>query len=376
MRSSFVPGLSPRNKLHIVAGAFGFWLIIGLMIYITEIIAHYFFPAHVLDTVEQRQYLVRWVLWLLLTPLIIFLGIRVNTSTYKLPWFVLAHLLLGTTVLALEFLIEASVIKPLAEKVYNRQVILEELLLPFLFKYFAYIVIYFLIIGIVNLYRYMAQLQRTQRDLLQIQLQNKELEFQVTLSRLQALKMQIHPHFLFNVHHSVLSLIAQGASEQAMQMLTLLSELLRQSLEQQNHEFVPLLEEMKIVDLYLQLQRIRFSDRLEYHSSLGPGTAEFPVPFFIVQPLVENAMIHGVEKRDEATQLNIKAVVSGAILTVTVTNTSSASGLPEKIREGIGISNVKSRLQQYYGTEAGFRLAEDEKGNTIATLTIPALHAP
>src|SRR5689334_7430971 len=99
MKSPFVTGLSARNKLRIVAGVFGFWLIIGLMIYGTELIAHHFFPEHFLDAVEQRQYLVRWVLWLLLTPLIVFLGARINTANYRLRWFVLIHLLLGTTVL-------------------------------------------------------------------------------------------------------------------------------------------------------------------------------------------------------------------------------------------------------------------------------------
>jgi len=376
MPAAIHPALSGKNRWRIIGGALGFWLIIGLMIYGTELIAHYFFPAHILDQVEQQQYLLRWLLWLLLTPAIIYMGARINTGNHSLTGFVLLHLLLGTGILLLEFLIEASVIRPLAEQVYKRHVILGELILPFLFKYFAYIVIYFLMVGIVSLYLYMFRLQQSQRDLMQAELYNKELQYQVTLSRLETLKMQIHPHFLFNTHHSVISLISKGEPAKAARMLQQLSDLLRLTLKQQDSAFVALDEELQLMELYLQIQQIRFSGRLTYTRNVSSAAAQFPIPFFILQPLIENAVIHGAEQQDEPVCLHIEAWVKDHQLSVQVINSNKGGApLPEVIRPGIGITNVRERLQQYYGTAASFSLHADEQDNTIATINLPRYEA-
>jgi sensor histidine kinase YesM len=360
-----------KHRTRIVWSVLLFWLLVGFIVYATEWIASHYFGMKAIDPIEQKQYLLRWVLWLLLTPVIIILGLRFNIGNCKLFWFILLHILLGTTLLALEFLAELAIIKPMAETFYQRHVATGELVIPFLLKYFAYIINYFLIVGMVNIYVYMHSLQTAQKDLLQTELQNKELKYRLTLAQLQTLKMQIQPHFLFNVHHAINSLILQRENDRAARMLTSLSELLRTALEQQQQELIPLKEELRMTGHYLSIQKIRFDERFTYLFDISEAAGEMPVPYFILQPLVENAVIHGVEQTDEDVVLQIRAKIKGRELYVSVSNTGRLQ--PEASRKGmgIGINNITERLKQYYQHRASFRLRELTEGTTVAEIIIP-----
>lgn len=364
--------LFKKHAYKILGVALIFWILIGLLIYATEMIAHHYFGTRALDVIELRQYMLRWMLWLLLTPGIILLALKINVGNCRLPWFVLLHILLGTALLALEFAIEVAVIKPMAEHFYHRSVRVDELMIPFLVKYFAYIINYFLIVGIVNMYIYMQSLQSTQKNLLKTKLQNKELKYQLTLSQLQTLKMQIQPHFLFNAHHSISGLIARKENEKAVQMLSTLSELLRSTLEQQQREFIPLKDEMQTIGLYLAIQQIRFGDRFTYTSNIPEAAGMIAVPYFILQPIVENAMVHGVEQTDEDAILHIEALLENGSLLLTITNTGSLSPVPQHKGMGIGLRNVTERLRRYYGTNASCLLEQGAAGTTTVTIIIPA----
>ncbi len=356
--------LFKRHRYKILLGTFVFWLLIGFFIYITDLIAHRYFDAKALDAIEQTQYLLRWVLWLLLTPVIILLALRINIGNTKLPWFILLHIFFGTALLAFEFMVEVAIIKPLAEAFYLRHVDIGEIIIPFLLKYFAYIVMYFLIVGIVNMYIYMNSLQATR-------LQNKELEYQLALSQLQALKMQIHPHFLFNTHHSIIGLIVKNENEKAATMLAKLSELLRSTIEKQDTEFVTLADELKSTDLYLDIQKIRFSDRFVYKKEISTEAENCKVPYFILQPIVENAVLYGVEKTDNEAFIRINASVKDEKLIIEVINSGAFSDKNKGSGLGIGLANITKRLRQHYGAQAAFELFSDG-GNTTAQIKLPA----
>lgn len=360
-----------KHRSRIVWSALLFWLLVGFVVYATEWIASHYFGMKAIDPIEQKQYLLRWVLWLLLTPLIIILGLRFNIGNCKLFWFILLHILLGTTLLALEFMAELAIIKPMAETFYRRHVATGELVIPFLLKYFAYIINYFLIVGMVNIYVYMHSLQTAQKELLQTELQNKELKYNLTLAQLQTLKMQIQPHFLFNVHHAINGLILQKENDKAARMLSSLSELLRTALEQQQQELIPLQEELRMIGHYLSIQKIRFGERFTYSFSIAEAAAEIPLPYFILQPLVENAVIHGIEQTDEDAVLEITAEVKGQELYLEISNTGSLQAGTTQKGMGIGLNNVTERLKQYYQQRASFRLMEHPAGTTVAQIIIP-----
>ena len=360
-----------KHLAKIVLSAFVFWLLIGFLVYLTEYIAYTYFGAKMMDEIEQKQYLLRWVLWLLFTPIIILLALRINIGNCKLVWFVILHIFFGTLILALDFFIELSVLKPLAEAFYKRPVVVDELIIPFLYKYFGYIINYFLIVGIVNIYVYMNTYYKTQKNLLHVEIHNQELNYQLTLAKLQSLKMQIHPHFLFNAHQSILGLILKQENEKAANILSKLSDLLRLTLERQDQDYISLEDELKANELYLDLQKIRFGERLKYSKMLEPKALKARIPYFILQPIVENAIIYGVEKSDDEVIIQINAYLKDNKLYIEVINTGDIDSSLTQHGFGIGLKNIENRLNQYYADQASFSLTNNETGQTMAQIILP-----
>ncbi|NUN68435.1 MAG: histidine kinase [Bacteroidetes bacterium] len=200
------------------------------------------------------------------------------------------------------------------------------------------------------------------------QLHASILETQLAESRLQALKLQLQPHFLFNTMHTVSSLIHTDP-DTARRMLVRLSELLRMTLTGMNVQEHTLNEEMVLVEKYLEIERTRFEDKLQVAVDIGDGTGELRVPNLLLQPLVENAVRHGIERSSAPGTVSITSRTSNGMLTVRIGN-------PGPIRNGaepslgIGLSSTRDRLQQLYGDRSSFRLFE-QNGHTIAELTIP-----
>jgi len=371
---AFIPNIEllTRHKVRLIVYALVFWLIIGSLVAIAEVVSHFALHTPYLNSFDQKQYLLRWVLWLMLTPVIILLGLKINIRSYRVIPFVVLHILLSTIVLAIDFNIEVLLLRSPAEVFYQRKVYVSEFLQPFLLKYFAYVIIYFLIVGIVNMYVYMATLQNTQQTLHEAELQNNELKYQLTVSRLRALRMQVHPHFLFNTHNAVIGLILRKENDKAAEMLTRLSNMLRLTLEEQTNEFVTLNEELQIADLYLGIQKVRFPGRFTYTRQVSTEAGSFRLPYLLLQPLIENAVIHGVERTDEEAYISVAATLQNDMLHVEITNNFShhEGGASHKGR-GIGMANVAERLQQYYGDAARFEFIPNDNGTTIARLKIP-----
>jgi LytS/YehU family sensor histidine kinase len=198
------------------------------------------------------------------------------------------------------------------------------------------------------------------------------LEAQLSQAQLQALKMQLHPHFLFNTLNAIAGLVRTDKSTEAVNMLSGLSDLLRRRLDQEDRQEVTLREELDFVELYLDIQQVRFSDRLKVEMVIDPETAEAPVPNLILQPLVENAILHGVSHNIGPTSLVIAADHVGESLRLRVFN----SGRPisgdgqQKRKSGIGLSNTRTRLQQLYGNAQNFELRNVD-GGVEAVVNIP-----
>jgi sensor histidine kinase YesM len=365
------PLINKRTKTQIVFAVLAFWLAIGLMIFITEYIASHFFGAKPLDEIEKKQYMVRYVIWPVLTPLIIYFALKFRFSKTRILAFSLIHLALGTLFLLCEFTIEVAIIKPIATEFYKKEVLVDEFTIPYLYKFWGYIAIYFLIIGVVNIFMYINRLQTVENGLTQAELKNSDLQYQLTLSQLQALKMQIHPHFLFNTHNSVIGLIIKKENEKAAKMLTKLSELLRNTLEKQDTEFITLAEELKAIDLYMEIQTIRFPERFVFNKKVSAEAENILVPYFILQPLVENAVIHGIEKIEENGVIGIHAAVEKDFLKISISDNGTPGKELSKLKMGVGLSNVSQRLRQYYAENASLELAKDVQGNSVVTLMIP-----
>ncbi len=200
-----------------------------------------------------------------------------------------------------------------------------------------------------------------------------QLESQLAKAQLESLRMQLQPHFLFNAHNTVSMLIRTKQYVQATEMISKISELLRNSLKSEEAQFVPLSRELELIKAYLEIEEVRFEDHLTISFDLDQNAENDLVPHLLLQPLIENAFKHGISKNLGASNLQIKTVRNGDIIRLTVHNTGP--GLPEGWHQngqsGIGLSNIQQRLSKLY--EPGnfkFDIFNEADGVT-ATLQLP-----
>lgn len=218
-----------------------------------------------------------------------------------------------------------------------------------------------------------------QREKSRREVQASRLAAQLAQSRLQVLKMQLHPHFLFNTLHAISTLIRDEAAA-AEDMLLRLSELLRAYLEDDERQEVPLAREIELIDLYLGIQRMRFKDRLTTRIDVAEDAADCAVPALILQPLVENAIAHGIGKHVGNDSVEIDCYREPATLCIDVRNRNStlAYSGEELFQRGIGLANSRLRLRELYGDAAQIRLDALEPRGVICRLRLPfrSLAAP
>ena len=206
------------------------------------------------------------------------------------------------------------------------------------------------------------------------QLQAAQLRTQLVQSQLEALKMQLHPHFLFNTLHSISALLNKD-TEAARRMITRLGDFLRLTLENAGTQEVTLQEEMEFLNGYLEIERIRFQDRLTTSVEVDPAVLDVRVPNLILQPIVENAMRHAVATHTHAGRIEITAVARNGCLRIQVKDNGPGLAADQimvnQIGKGVGLSNTKARLERLYGAEHLLELANDPKGGLVVTLEIP-----
>lgn len=187
-------------------------------------------------------------------------------------------------------------------------------------------------------------------------LRASRLESSLAEARLELLRNQIHPHFLFNTLHAISELMHEDV-DAADRMLTRLAELLRASLESSGKPQVALRDELGTLDRYVEIERVRLGDRLRYRATIDPQTLDRLVPNFLLQPLVENSIRHAIVQRREGGSIDVHASVDGAKLVIRIDD--DGPGLGTNSAEGVGLGNVRSRLEQMYGSAARFEIASD-----------------
>lgn len=206
------------------------------------------------------------------------------------------------------------------------------------------------------------------------QVKTLQLEAQLSQAQLQALKMQLHPHFLFNTLHSISALLHKD-SEAARKMITRLGDFLRLTLENSGSQEVTMRQEMEFLGCYLEIERIRFQDRLTTRLDVAQQTLDAKVPNLILQPIVENAIRHGIAPRSSQGLIEIEAKQQNGTLRIQVRD--NGPGLSEHrtsenvFKKGLGLANTETRLEQLYGPAHSFNLSNNPDGGLIVTLEIP-----
>jgi len=197
------------------------------------------------------------------------------------------------------------------------------------------------------------------------------LEAQLAQAQLQTLKMQLHPHFLFNTLHSISSLVLEDPPR-ANGMIARLGDFLRLTLEHSDDQTVPLQQEIDFVRSYLEIEQARFEDRLSVDFKIEPAMLSVEVPHLILQPIVENAIRHAVAPRTAPGLIKIHATqFDGMVRLEVIDNGPGIKRNSDSIAKGVGLNNVRARLSQLYGTGYSFEITNNPEGGLSVVLILP-----
>jgi LytS/YehU family sensor histidine kinase len=190
---------------------------------------------------------------------------------------------------------------------------------------------------------------------------------------MQALRMQLNPHFLFNALNSIAMLVRDSSREAAVDTLEGLSDLLRYVLNDSIRQEVKLKREIEFIESYLAIEKIRFQDRLEVQIHTDSDTLEGMVPNLVLQPILENAFRHGIASRIAATTVTVTARKEGGVLRLRISDDGPGFGGTAAARgsSGVGISNTRQRLAQLYGDRASLVVEDASPTGAVVTITLP-----
>ena len=224
--------------------------------------------------------------------------------------------------------------------------------------------VYWAILGAYFSFGYARRWRRSELDA-------SRLEGQLSRARLDALRAQIRPHFLFNTLNAISARVARDP-EGARHMIARLSDLMRMSLERDADQEIPLRDELEYVEVYLDIEQTRFGDRLRIEFDVDPEALDARVPNLVLQPLVENAVRHGVARMEGAGELRLTAARRNDRLAIRIENDAPADGETDgRTRTGLGLRNTRDRLERLYGADQRFDFQRELPGRAVAALEIP-----
>jgi two-component system LytT family sensor kinase len=296
--------------------------------------------------------------WAILTPAVLWLGarfaIRRSNAWVRVP----LHLLLGIVFAVAHVQVFVRLLPMIGYKATPR--LATTILLA---SFHTDLLTYAAIVGIWHTVDY----YRKYRDR---ELKATQLQARLAQAQLQVLKMQLQPHFLFNTLHAISALVHKDA-EAADRMITRLSEFLRLTLDSAGVQEITVQGELESLDKYLEIEQVRFGDRLRVIRSVDPDTLDLLMPNLLLQPLVENAVRHSIAPRSSGGCVEIRARRENGRLLIEVIDDGpgfSASG----VREGVGLANTRARLEQLYGDRQSMELVTAPGGGFRVALSIPA----
>ena len=310
---------------------------------------------------------VAWLPWALATPLVFYLGRRYPAVQWRKASTWIAHLpacgFIGL-IYSMWLAMWESLLNPWAfshgsdpfPQIWPRK---------FYGGMLADLILYSVLLLVVYLFDSRSKLSLQQAE-------TARLNEQLSKAQLNALRRQIEPHFLFNALNSIAGLVRENQNDAAVSMIAGLSDFLRKVLEHSERHQVPLVEELEFTQKYLDIQKVRFAERLQFSVDVPSDVLSAQVPSLILQPMVENAIKHGIAKRAQGGAIHIAASRSNGTLMLRVYN--DGPSLPagwETTQSGIGIWNVRTRLQSLYGNACDLTLRNRAPGGVEAAVSVP-----
>jgi two-component system LytT family sensor kinase len=302
-----------------------------------------------------------WFICALLTPLVFLLAERLPLRQQRFWRTLLPHLVASIVFCAswaaVGALLRALLIQSAADDWFPSPLQWFLTTLPFGFT------VYFGMVAAEHAFRFLFESQKSET-------QAALLAAQLAEARLGALRMQLNPHFLFNSLNTILVMVRDGDTGRADDAIERLASVLRRILRMDREHEVTLAEEIEFLEQYLSIEQARFPDRLRPRFEVDDSVRNAAVPELILQPVVENALRHGIGKRTESGELTISARRQADDLVLTVRD--DGAGLPaEGVREGVGLSNTRDRLATLYGERAALELLPGTRGGAVAVIRLP-----
>jgi two-component system LytT family sensor kinase len=310
--------------------------------------------------------------WWFLAPLIFWLQSRLTLLDRRWPWSLLLHALMAMVIMGSFVLVEAVRLLVSNHLPWTfLPVIIHDLKTVGRWDYTP-LLIYCMAIFALYAASFYREWRAGQLLTSELRLANARLETRLVRASLDALKMQLHPHFLFNTLNSITSLIRNNRSPEAEDVVAGLGELLRRALEHRQEAMDTLERELDFIGRYFEIERIRFQDRLQVEYEIAPECLPALVPSLMLQPLAENAMKHGISRDPAARLLRLSARREKSQLVLTVYNDGPALPRDELVSgSGIGVQNTRARLHMLYEHEARFELRDQPPRGVMARITLP-----
>ena len=356
-----------RGRWGLWAIIFGVWTLLAFIftgqLYFTRLLSERPAPW----TEVAREQFIYPYLWALVTPLVLWFAGRFPVERPRLARHLIYHVLIATgfvivVMSAFQAIYHFMFLSPL-----GKPFLLTNTLRTVIYNSTESYGVYGLIVLLHHVFNYYARSRRNE-------LRASRLEAKLSQAQLQALKMQLHPHFLFNALHSVSSLIHRDP-EAADRMLSRLGDFLRMTLDNSGAQEVSLKRELEFLRCYLEIERIRFQDRLTTEMFIDPLALDARVPNLILQPIVENAIRHGVAPRARPGRIDILAKQHNGTLRIEVQDNGPGLTLNQSadslLHKGLGLANTKARLEQLYGAAHLFELTDRPGGGLVVALEFP-----
>ena len=353
------------------------WTVVGLFFF-TQSLTQKLFTR---DPTPGWHYLVSWLVGVytsaFLTPVILWLGRRLPIERRNWARRIALHLLLSIAFSFTQLAWESAILPYMGVFPQYMKGFVATFFVVFMLGFHGNITTYFTLLGMQYGWQYYRKYQERERQALRLELDASELRTQLMRAQLSALKMQLQPHFLFNTLNAIMVLVRQQKGRQAEETLARLSDLLRCVLEDVESQEVTLQRELEYLQLYLSIEQVRFQDRLRVEISVDPAVLEAAIPHMGLQPIVENAIRHGIGRSSAAGRIQISAVRADGKLVVKVQD--DGPGLPvagAAQGRGIGLANTRARLHQLYGDAGELTVENGERGGAVATMVLPYHLAP
>jgi two-component system, LytTR family, sensor kinase len=351
-------GLLRSYKVHTI-----FWLSVAMIDWLEWLIIQILTNGKILENFPEAVLYTTWPFWIVFGPIVVKFTSRYPFQSKGISKNIIRHVLFGVLIIFSLIALQALVMiiaSYLFFKVTDTITVLPRFfLLTFNIRMFTYLFIVALAQGV----SYFETIRR-------IEIQNSKLQAQVADAKLKTLHMQIQPHFLFNTHQAIAGLMLKNQIEKASEMLSCLSTLLRQTLVVQQEQFIPLRQELTIVKEYLNIQQIRFHDRLVVSIAEPVSLLWAKIPPFILQPLIENAIQHGFAPYSDSRLVEVNVYQESGRLVITVRDDGGGVKHSQG-RKGIGLQNVRARLEEYYPNNYLLTLKNHDVKGAIATLALP-----